>query len=145
MDCAPLLEVVSIGEIGFFDSGSFRANLSSTFNEVWSINHLRELSLDCHESTDVQMLDVLETYAFTLKIVRFYRVFLTTSDWVAVIKRLRKIKWPQLRAFSLHHCMHDEDQGLVYLRDYITNMTDTDPVEEARKEWRKLQEAQAVQ
>ena len=147
MESAPLLEVVSIGEIGFFDSGSFRANLSSIFDcfSLWRIDHLRELSLDCHESTDVQMLDVLKTHASTLKIVTFYRVFLITSDWVAVIKSLRKIKWPQLRKFLLLECMHEEDEGLVYLRDYLTHMTNNDPVEEAREKWRKLQEAQAVQ
>ncbi len=144
---APLLEVVSIGEIGSFDSGSFRAKLSSTFERVRfrGIKHLRELSLDCHESTDAQMLDFLKAHASTLKIVRFYHVFLTTSDWVAVIKRLREMKWPQLREFLLHGCMHEEDADSVYLRDYLTHLTNADPVEEAREEWRKLQEAPAVQ
>ena len=144
---APLLEVVSIGEIGCFNSGSFRANLSSTFECVrfWPIDHLRELSLDCHESTDEQMLDLLMAHASTLKVVTFYQVFLTTSDWVAVIKRLREIKWPQLREFLLHRCMQEEDADLVYLRDYLTHLTNLDPVEEAREKWRKLQEARAVQ
>ena len=144
---APLLEVVSIGEIGFPDTGNFRANLSSTSGcvRIGRTDHLRNLSLDCHESTDVQMLDVLKTHASTLKIVTFFRVFLITGDWVAVMKGLKKIKWPQLRKFLLHQCMHEEDVNAVYLRDYLTHMTDTDPVEEAREKWRKLQDGQVVQ
>lgn len=133
MRSAPILEVVSIAEIGSFDSGIFRANLSSTFG-FSRIHHLRELSLDCHESTDVKMVDFLKTHASTLENVRFYHVYLTTSDWVAVIKRLRTIKWPQLREFLLHACMeHEEGEDIVYLGDYLTHLTDTDPVEEARE------------
>ena len=91
---------------------------------------------------DIQ--DLLKRHAPTLKDVAF--VFLTTSDRVAVMKRLRvrETKWPHLKSFVLDGCM-SEDQCTVYFRDCLTHMTDADPVEEAQKEPRKLREAKAAQ
>jgi hypothetical protein len=130
---APLLEVIDIGGICPYDS-EILPTLGSTFS-LYNFCHLRRLFLHRFQFTDHGMLGFLSRHSLTLEIVRFIVVRLISGDWSSVFTQAKDKEWPCLTSFYLYDCLDDEvvDDNL-WVHNYLTGVTDVNPVEEVRKE-----------
>ncbi len=131
---APLLEEINIGELCPNNNSAIWPNLGSALSKL-KIGHLRKFNLQQFQFTDHAMLGFPSRHSQTLEDVHFTVVRLTSGDWSSVLRQAKDSEWLCLRCFCLNDCLDNEVDDDLWVHNYLTRVTDVNPVEEVRKEW----------
>lgn len=130
---APLLEEISIGDICPDNDTIILPTLGSALSKL-KIGHLRRIYLQLLQFTDYALLGFLSRHSQTLEDVHFTVVRLTSGGWSSVLRQAKDSEWLCLRCFCLNDCLDNEVYDDLWVHNYLTRVTDVNPVEEVRKE-----------
>lgn len=137
LDQTPCLETIEIEEI----AGNYRSTLPKPeLGQVIPVRQgaffrLRRLFTRSVNARRPLLLAFLTINAKTLVDLEFWDMDILDDDWASVLGHIREIKFKRLRRFMISWLDDDDTHDSVdlFVEDYVTHVTNANPVTEERK------------